>query len=624
MKDDTTNKSGEHLIHENDELVRVLAQMQEVLKAIRNRESLAIAGFGETAERMLSPASGEMSYRMFVEEMAEGVAALTSEGIVLFCNKCLAELLNVPAQQLVGKTIECFLQTEDKPLFRKLLQEGLKRRSQGTFRTIPRGIAQSTRLYFSVNPFLAGDLEENICLIVSEFSGVARTEETQDHSRKINEEKIDELTRSLSRVNEELVQSRIAYLNMMQDTVLANEKLKVSNNKLVRQGKKRRKAEKLLKKSEKMFRTLLNASPEAIIKLGIDCTIEDLSDITPEIFGAEKKKELRGRLFWDFVIPEDLNKIKDIFKEALTNGPIQDIETTLLKNDKTTFMAEISLTLVGNRHGEPGAYMAIIHDISSRKKMDVQLIHNARLVSLGEMATGIAHEINQPLNTISLTLDNFLYEVNRIESIDKNYFKVKSDKIFDNIYRIRDIIEHIRDFSRYQDDHQLSVFDLHKSIINAISMISEEFKFRGIDLVTDFEKSDSHVLGNVYKFEQVILNLLTNAKDALDEKKKTEDSDERSYVKIHTFSKDQCVFVAVEDNGNGIHSSELDKVMLPFYSTKEEGKGTGLGLSISYGIVKEMNGTFEVQSKPGVGTTMLIRLPVANTEPGSSSEKEEE
>ena len=566
----------------------------------------------------------KMSYRVFVEEMAEGAAALSSDGIILFCNKSLAELLNVSAEQLVGKSIEFFLQTEDKPLFRKLLKDGLKRKSHGTFRSSTMGVAKSTRLYFSVNPFLAGDLVDKVCLIVSDFSAVSRTEEPQNLARKINEQKIEELTRSLNRVNEDLLQSRIAYLNIMQDTVLANEKLKVSNKKLVRQGKKRRKAEKLLKKSEKMFRTLLNASPEAIIKLGIDFAIEDLSDITPEIFGTEKKKELRGRLFWDLVIAEEHGKIREIFKDALTNGPIRDVEATLLKKNKTTFMAEISLTLVENRHGQPGAYMVIIRDISSRKKMDVQLIHNARLVSLGEMATGIAHEINQPLNTISLTLDNFLYEVNRIESIDKNYFKVKSDKIFDNIYRIRDIIEHIRDFSRYQDDHKLAVFDLHKSIDNAISMISEEFKFRGIDLITDFEKSDSHVLGNVYKFEQVILNLLTNAKDALDEKKKTEAGDEESYVKIHTFFKDKSIYVAVEDNGNGIHSSELDKVILPFYSTKEEGKGTGLGLSISYGIVKEMNGTFEVQSKPGVGTTMLIKLPVANPEPVSGTEKDEE
>jgi len=436
-------------------------------------------------------------------------------------------------------------------------------------------------------------------------------EEELLHTKRSYEHRITELTAALEKANEELVNSRLAYLNMMQDSVEANNTLKVSNRKLIKQSKKRKKAEKLLKKSEKMFRTLLNASPEAIIQMDIDSTINDLSHITTEIFGFKTKDELKGKLFWDFVLPGERKKIQGIFKKTLSKGPVQDIETTLVKNDKSKFTAEISLTLIEKHNGDPKAYMAIIRDVTLRKKMDVQLIHNARLVSLGEMATGIAHEINQPLNTISLTLDNFLYEVNRIASIDKSYFKTKSDKIFDNIYRIRDIIEHIRDFSRYQDDHLLVTFDLHKSINNAISMISEEFKIKEIDLVTDFEKTDSHVLGNEYKFEQVILNLLTNAKDALDEKKKSGLDDTRSYVKIHTFSDGKFIFVAVEDNGSGIKASEIDKVLLPFYSTKEEGKGTGLGLSISYGIIKEMNGTFEVQSKPGVGTTMLIRLPLS-------------
>ena len=560
----------------------------------------------------------KISFRVFVEEMSEGASALSSDGTVLFCNKRFAELFNASTEQVVGNQFDLFLYPDDKPKFRALLDTGLIRKSQENLRCLPFGEVSPVLLYLCVNPFLSDDSEVKVCLIASDLSGVHQVEEELRRTHKLYEQRIAELTAALNRANEELVHSRIAYVNMMQDTVEANDTYKISNTKLVKQSKKRRKAEKLLKKSEKMFRTLMNASPEANIKMDLDSTITALSNIAPEIFGFEKKNELRGKLFWDFVLPEELHKIQKIFDEILSDGPIQDIETTLVKKDKSTFFAEISLTLIEKREGAPKAYMAIIRDVTQRKKMDVQLIHNARLVSLGEMATGIAHEINQPLNTISLTLDNFLYEVNRIESIDKSYFKSKSDKIFDNIYRIRDIIEHIRDFSRYQDDHLLVAFDLHKSITNAISMISEEFKYKEIDLITDFEKTDSHVLGNVYKFEQVILNLLTNAKDALDEKKKSASDDTRLYVKIHTFSEGDYIFVAVEDNGSGIKASEIDKVLLPFYTTKEEGKGTGLGLSISYGIIKEMKGTFEIQSKPGVGTTMLIRIPVENRKQASS------
>jgi PAS domain S-box-containing protein len=622
MNKDSAFKSKEQLVHENDELVLVLAKMQEILKAITNKGNFSFDIFGAEVANIFSLASGEMSFRVFVEEMNEGASALSSNGMVLYCNKRFAELLNAPSEQIIGKQFDQYLYPDDKTRFLRLLQTGLRKRSQESLRCIRFGDASPVQLHLSVNPFLAGDLEEKVCLIACDDSGTHRVEEELKRMQKSYEQRIAKITASLNKANEELVLSRIAYLNMMQDTVEANSTLKVSNEKLIKQSKKRKKAEKLLKKSESMFRMLLNASPEAIIKMELDGTIKDLSHITTEIFGFKKKNELKGKLFWDFVIPGERMKIQEIFQEALSKRSIQDVETTLLKNDESTFRAEISLTLVEKNNRAPNAYMAIIRDITSRKRMDVQLIHNARLVSLGEMATGIAHEINQPLNTISLTLDNFLYEINRIESIDKNYLKAKSDKIFDNIYKIRDIIEHIRDFSRYQDDHSMVAFDLHKSITNAISMISEEFKFKEIDLMTDFEKTDSHVLGNVYKFEQVILNLLTNAKDALDEKKKSRVDDIRSYVKIHTFSEDQFVFVAVEDNGCGIQPGELDKVLLPFYSTKEEGKGTGLGLSISYGIIKEMNGTFEVQSKPGVGTTMLIRLPLEKREPEEVLEEE--
>ena len=622
MNNNELFNTGEQLIHENDELALLLVKTQEVLKAIRHKEHVALPDFRSVGENIFSLPSCEMSFRVFVEEMSEGASALSSDGTVLFCNKRFAELLHTSAEQITGKRFDHFLYPDDKPEFLKLLHAGLIRKSQAELRCLPLDGESPELLHLCANSFLAGNLEEKICLIANDFSGPHRFEQELRRTQKSCDQRITYPTDELTRANEELLNSRIAYLNMMQDTVETGDTLKVSNKKLVRQSKKRRKAEQLLKKSVKTISTLLNASPEAIMKINIDNTINDVSNIAPELFGFEKKNEIRGKLFWDFVLPGELKKIQKLFKEIISNGPIQDIETTLVKNDKSTFIAEISLTLVGKRGGEPKAYMAIIRDITLRKKMDMQLIHNSRLVSLGEMATGIAHEINQPLNTISLTLDNFLYEVDKIESIDKSYFQKKSEKIFDNIYRIRDIIEHIRDFSRYQDDHLLDIFDLHKSITNAISMVSEEFKYKEIDLQLDFENTDSHVLGNVYKFEQVILNLLANAKDAFDGKEKIAGDDTRSYIKIRTFLEDAFIFVTVEDNGSGIKASEIDNVLLPFYSTKEEGKGTGLGLSISYGIIREMKGTLTIQSKLGVGTTMLIMLPVEKREPEKITKEE--
>jgi PAS domain S-box-containing protein len=549
-------------------------------------------------------------FQGLVEYLNEGVASLTPDGRVSYSNLCLANQLNLPREQLTGRNFIDLVIAEDRPKFLELMNKATLRTCEADLRCMRYGEPVPVRLFFTANPLPTGDLSELISLVVKGNSGDHPAGESFRRIQKSYEQRVSELSGALEKANEELVQSQGAYLNMMQDIVDVNRNLKRANKKLISQSKKRKKAEKMLKKSEKMFRTLLNASPEAIFKLDLEYVIDDISQVTTEIFGFQDKEEMLGKSFFDLVIPGEQERINDVFNTALSKGLIRNTETILLKKDKSGFTADISLTVIEKGSGKPKAFMAIIRDITLKKKIDLQLIQNARLVSLGEMATGIAHEINQPLNTISLSLDNFLYEVNKLESIDKGYFQAKSDKIFDNIYRIRNIIEHVRDFSRYQDHHQLVAFDLHKSITNAISMISEEFKFREINLITDFEQTDSHVLGNVYKFEEVILNLLTNCKDALEERKKTTPEPPRSYVKIHTFSQGEFIFVAVEDNGNGIKAGDMDKVLLPFFSTKEEGKGTGLGLSISYGIIKEMNGTFEVQSKWGVGTTMLIRLPV--------------
>jgi C4-dicarboxylate-specific signal transduction histidine kinase len=252
--------------------------------------------------------------------------------------------------------------------------------------------------------------------------------------------------------------------------------------------------------------------------------------------------------------------------------------------------------------------MVIIRDISQRKKMETKQMHADRMASLGEMATGIAHELNQPLNIISLVLDKILFESAKTETIDIDLIKNKSEKIFENITRIRNIIDHIRAFSRSHDDYILTAFNINSSIENAVSMIVEQFKHLGINLNLQLDKQISPILGNTYKFEQVIINLLVNAKDAVIEKKNKNKESFDLMVDIRSYQEDQSIIVEVTDNGIGINNEDINNVMLPFYTTKDEGKGTGLGLSICYQIIKEMNGTIEIASDKHYGTKIKLIL----------------
>jgi C4-dicarboxylate-specific signal transduction histidine kinase len=258
--------------------------------------------------------------------------------------------------------------------------------------------------------------------------------------------------------------------------------------------------------------------------------------------------------------------------------------------------------------------MITIRDISQRKKIEKKQIHADRMVNLGEMASGIAHEINQPLNTLSLVIDNILYETTKKENIGKEYLKKKSEKIFENITRIKNIIDHIRAFSRTNEDYILIGFDINLSINNAVTMISKQFEHLDISLDLQLEGNTTLIIGNTFQFEQVIINMLSNAKDALLEKKKIRKAPFDMLVGIRSFKENQCLIIEITDNGIGISEEDIESIILPFYTTKDTGKGTGLGLSISYQIIREMNGSIEISSDKHTGTTFKIILMIQNKE----------
>ena len=253
--------------------------------------------------------------------------------------------------------------------------------------------------------------------------------------------------------------------------------------------------------------------------------------------------------------------------------------------------------------------MMIIRDISQRKIIENELFHAKKLISLGEMASGIAHEIYQPINNIGLMVDKMLMMASRNDWSCKKEIHATSEKIFENIIRAQTIIDNIRSFSSTDNNYISSDVNINKSIRNALLMISEQCKHRSITLDFKPEQERFPVTGNIYKFEQVMFNLVKNSMDALEEKKQLHTDPFEMKILIRTFALNDAVVVSVEDNGIGISEKNMEYIMHPFYTTKESGKGTGLGLSISYGIIKEMSGTIRINSAPMRGTTVVITLP---------------
>jgi C4-dicarboxylate-specific signal transduction histidine kinase len=244
----------------------------------------------------------------------------------------------------------------------------------------------------------------------------------------------------------------------------------------------------------------------------------------------------------------------------------------------------------------------------SRKlnETQAQLFQTSKLATLGEMSAGLAHEMNQPLGGISLVAKNFrkLIERDKLtpEEIDAGLSDIES-----SVKRMSRVIQHIRTFAR-QDALKFEEVQIAGTIDSALSLLGEQLRLHEIEVVVHIEDNLPKIIGEPYQLEQVWINLISNSRDALNEKgagfsKKIEIS--------ACYEKDpQMVSILFADNGMGVKEEYKKKVFEPFFTTKEVGKSTGLGLSISYGIIENHKGKIEFESVQGEGTKVKVYLPM--------------
>lgn len=242
-------------------------------------------------------------------------------------------------------------------------------------------------------------------------------------------------------------------------------------------------------------------------------------------------------------------------------------------------------------------------DISDLKTSQAQLLQASKLATLGEMATGIAHELNQPLGVIRMASSNCIKRISK-GSLDADYLTGKLQRMADQTERAAQIINHMRIFGRTVDGEARD-FDLADSLENACDLMAKQLALAGIALTKSLGETPSPVQGQPVMFEQVVLNLLSNARDAI------EASDNRQDGEVSVCLEPAApgrYSVVVEDTGGGVPDAIIERLFDPFFTTKEPGKGTGLGLSISYGIIKEMGGSLSVRNTER-GARFEIELP---------------
>lgn len=246
----------------------------------------------------------------------------------------------------------------------------------------------------------------------------------------------------------------------------------------------------------------------------------------------------------------------------------------------------------------------ISHRESELREKQDQLVQAAKLATLGELTTGIAHELNNPLNNIGLYLGNVLDRLDKGQADDAKLRKDLSAALT-QVHKATEIISHLRTFGRSAPSEREPVA-INEVIHRACALVQEQFRLRGIELILDLDTSEPVTLGSAIQLEQVIMNLLTNARDAVS------NAPERKIV-IKTSVEATRLIVSTFDTGPGIPQELEQKVFDPFFTTKEVGEGTGLGLSIVYGIIREHGGNISIDTS-GTGGHFIIELPVERME----------
>ena len=237
--------------------------------------------------------------------------------------------------------------------------------------------------------------------------------------------------------------------------------------------------------------------------------------------------------------------------------------------------------------------------IKQLKSAQEQMVQSDKMASLGILAAGVAHEINNPLNFIQGGVEGLEQTLKRSRKIKKEDYAQLVKAIKEGISRASTIVHSLNEFS-HSSDKKMEACDIYHLIENCLTMIRYRLK-HGIELIKDFDDKKAVVKGNNGKLHQAFLNIITNSIQAIDRK---------GSITIRTKNDDNNIVIEFADTGHGIKRHHLKKITEPFFSTKDPGKGTGLGLSITYSIINEHKGTINYTSEWGKGTTATVTLPL--------------
>lgn len=361
-----------------------------------------------------------------------------------------------------------------------------------------------------------------------------------------------------------------------------------------------------LKKTNEFLNNLVNGSPNSIIASDFNGNIVLFNKQAEKLLGYSAEYVKENMNIRDFYTPgyvEDLMKMLNS-EEHGGIGKTEAVEAIFLDVNKNQIPCSLSSYLIFDKDGKEEALVCIFYDLRPRKLMQkeleetqMKLFQSEKMSSLGKLAAGIAHEINNPLGGIMIFADSILEDINEDDAHSEDLKRIASEA-----KRCKNIVKGLLEFSR-QTDNTMTLQNINELLEQGMFLLENQAIFHNIDVVKEYDKDLPFIKCDSARLKQVFINITQNAIDAMGARGtfsiKTRYNREKKRAEIE-FS----------DTGCGIPEEIRQKIFDPFFSTKEVGKGTGLGLSMSYGIIKDHGGIIGVKSKEGDGSTFIIELPV--------------
>jgi len=365
-------------------------------------------------------------------------------------------------------------------------------------------------------------------------------------------------------------------------------------------------SEAALGKSEATARALLESASEGILLVNAAGRIVLANDAAERLFGYTRAELMGAQL--ERLLPARIRgshaaHLAGYFVEPRVRPMGIGLDLKARRRDGSEFPVEISLSYVESEEGTLA--MAFVTDITERKRVEAELqrqreitFHNEKLSALGRLAAGVAHEMTNPLSIVSFRLEVMLLEAPE-QGLPES-LRADLRVLHRNTERVAKIARSLRSFGRQSSGERVPV-DLNGVVDETLLLMQKPLEADGIEVLAALDRALPPILGDPSALHQVLLNLLTNAREAMTR---------GGQIRIETRPADRPGFVrlVITDTGPGIAPEDLPKIFDPFFTTKTD--GTGLGLSISYGIVQDHHGTVDVESGPGRGTTFVLTFPL--------------